>query len=278
MAINGRSLGRGLSPAEALVNLAFTEVTLSFAAEKDNPPHVILVKTNGDDTHARYREWVNNNRRFVHERSGGKVGYIHIPDMGPGGYAEFHRGYLAEIERQGLVIDVRFNQGGFVSELLLEKLARRRIGVAQARWYAGPVPYPYESVGGPMVALTNEFAGSDGDIFSHGFKLMGLGPLIGKRTWGGVIGIFNGHMLVDGTVTTQPEVAFWFKDVGWGVENYGTDPDIEVDIMPQDYVKGVDPQLEKAIEEATRRLAENPPLAPDLSQRPNKAAPTLPAR
>ncbi len=278
LAINGSRLSRELSPAEALVNLAHTQVTLTFASEKEEAPIVILVKTIGDETAARYREWVDNNRKTVHERTGGKVGYIHIPDMGPGGYAEFHRGYLAEIEHEGLVVDVRFNQGGFVSELLLEKLARRRIGVAQARWFAEPFPYPQESAGGPMVALTNEFAGSDGDIFSHGFKLMGLGPLIGKRTWGGVIGLFGGHMLVDGTVTTQPEVAFWFKDVGWGVENYGTDPDIEVDIAPQDYVHGVDPQLDKAIEEVTRRLAENPPLSPDLSQRPSKAAPKLPER
>jgi tricorn protease len=278
LAINGRRLSRQLSPAEALVNLAHTQVTLTFAAEKEESPRVYLVKTIGDESAARYREWVNNNRRFVHDRTGGKVGYIHIPDMGPNGYAEFHRGYLAEIEREGLIVDVRFNQGGYVSELLLEKLARRRIGVAQARWIAEPYPYPSESAGGPMVALTNEFAGSDGDIFSHGFKLLGLGPLIGKRTWGGVIGIFSGHMLVDGSVTTQPEVAFWFKDVGWGVENYGTDPDIEVDIAPQDYAKGVDPQMERAIEEVIRQLAEKPPLAPDLSQRPNKTAPKLPER
>ena len=186
------------------------------------------------------------NRRFVHEKTEGRVGYIHIPDMSPFGYSEFHRYYGPESERDGLIIDVRFNRGGHVSPLLLEKLSRRRIGYDVSRW-SEPIPYPYASPMGPMVALTNEYAGSDGDIFSHSFKLFGLGPLIGKRTWGGVVGIWPRHSLVDGTVTTQPEFSFWFEDVGYGVENYGTDPDIEIDNRPQDYAEGVDRQLEKAL-------------------------------
>ena len=139
-------------------------------------------------TMRRYRDWVEANREFVHERTRGSVGYVHVPDMGPRGYAEFHRYYLAESEREGLIVDVRFNGGGNVSQLLLEKLARRRIGYDQPR-YGEAMPYPLHSVLGPMVALTNEFAGSDGDIFSHAFKILGLGTLIGKRTWGGVVGI-----------------------------------------------------------------------------------------
>ncbi|MFL5625708.1 MAG: S41 family peptidase, partial [Ktedonobacteraceae bacterium] len=150
-----------------------------------------------------------------------------------------------------------------------EKLARRRIGYSFSRW-GQPEPYPYESPRGPMVALTNEQAGSDGDIFSHSFKLMGLGPLIGMRTWGGVIGISHNHSLVDGTRTTQPEHAFWFKDVGWNVENYGTDPDIEVDIAPQDYVNDIDPQLERAIAEALRLIEEKPSLEPKPEERPKR--------
>jgi tricorn protease len=119
-----------------------------------------------------------------------------------------------------------------------------------------------------MVALTNEQAGSDGDIFSHGFKLLGLGPLIGKRTWGGVIGISPRHRLVDGTVTTQPEYSFWFKDVGWNIENYGTDPDIEVDVAPQDYANNIDPQLDRAIAEALKMIEERPALEPKPGERP----------
>jgi tetratricopeptide (TPR) repeat protein len=197
-------------------------------------------------------------------------------NMGAEGYAEFHRGYLAEVDREGLIVDLRYNSGGHVSSLLLEKLARRRIGYDLTRWGV-PIPYPLESVMGPMVALTNEQAGSDGDIFSHGFKLMGLGPLLGKRTWGGVVGIWPRQALVDGSLTTQPEYSFWFSDVGWGVENYGTDPDIEVDNTPQDYAQGVDAQLKRSIAEIQKLLESSPPKMPDFANRPSRALPSLPA-
>ena len=228
-----------------------------------------------DDRPARYREWVEANRAQVHEATDGRVGYVHVPDMGARGYAEFHRSYLAEVERDALVVDVRFNGGGHVCQLLLEKLARRRIGYDVSRW-GEPEPYPADSPAGPLVALTNEHAGSDGDIFTHCFKLLGLGPLVGKRTWGGVIGISPRHALVDGSLTTQPEYSFWFADVGWSVENYGTDPDVEVDIRPQDHVAGTDPQLDEAVALALRALREHRPLSADLAQRPRLELPTLP--
>ena len=285
LAINGRILSQTFSPAMALVNLAGEDVTLTVAAKQDSEneeakPQTrnILVNVLRDETPARYREWVEQNRQRVHAATNGRVGYVHIPDMGVRGYAEFHRGYLAEVGREGLIVDVRYNGGGNVSALILEKLARRRVGYDVSRWAEIPYPYPDESILGPMVALTNEHAGSDGDIFSHSFKLMGLGPLIGKRTWGGVIGIYPRHSLVDGTTTTQPEFSFWFPDVGWGVENYGTDPDIEIDNTPQDYAAQVDAQLERAITEIERLFQENPPQLPAFDQRPNLALPTLPPR
>ena len=129
---------------------------------------------------------------------------------------------------------------------------------------------------GPMVALTDENAGSDGDIFSHCFKLYGLGPLVGKRTWGGVVGIWPRHALVDGTVTTQPEFSFWFEDVGWGVENYGTDPDVEVDVRPQDHAAGRDTQLERGLVEIRKILRKRPPKRPELLDRPVRRPPALP--
>ncbi len=226
---------------------------------------------------ATYRAWIEANRRRVHEATNGRVGYIHIPDMGVAGYAEFHRGYLAETERDALIVDVRYNAGGNVSQLLLEKLARRRLGYDLSRW-GGLSAYPADSIAGPLVAITNEHAGSDGDIFCHSFKLMKLGPLIGKRTWGGVVGISPHHTLVDGTVTTQPEYSFWFQDVGWNLENYGTEPDIEVEVTPQDYRNGRDPQLDRSIEEIMRLLAEQPIIKPDISTRPSRALPKLPPR
>ena len=283
VAIGGRRVGADLSPQELLVNLAGNDVVVTFAPreaaqEGHEAPaeRAFTVELLRDETPARYRDWVEANRRQVHEATGGHVGYVHIPDMGAKGYAEFHRGYLAEVDREGLIIDARFNRGGHVSPLLLAKLARRRLGYDVSRW-AEPTPYPPESILGPMVALTNENAGSDGDMFSHAFKLMKLGPVIGTRTWGGVIGIWPRDPLIDGTITTQPEFSFWFEDVGWGIENYGTDPDIEVEIRPQDYVAGRDPQLERAIEEIQQRLTANPPVRPDFSDRPRLSLPGLPA-
>ena len=271
LAVGGRPLGRDVTPHELLVNCAGEDVLLTIDGRK---PRTVCVKALADDRPVRYREWVESNRRAVHARTRGRVGYIHIPDMGPPGYAEFFRGYLAEVDREALVIDARYNRGGHVSQLLLEKLARKRIGYDVQRW-GRPEPYPGDSPRGPMVCLTNEFAGSDGDIFSHCFKLMKLGPLVGKRTWGGVIGIWPRHLLVDGSVTTQPEFSFWFRDVGWGVENYGTDPDIEVDIAPQDYAAGRDPQLDRGIELALAALKETPAEPPAFTKRPNLALPKL---
>ncbi|MFN8487995.1 MAG: PDZ domain-containing protein [Caldilineaceae bacterium] len=237
----------------------------------------VIVAAMYNESGARYRAWVEGNRRRVHEATNGRMGYVHIPDMGATGYAEFHRGYLAEVDRDGLIVDVRYNGGGHVSQLILEKLARRRIGYDFSRW-GGLSPYPADSVAGPIIALTNENAGSDGDIFCHSFKLLKLGPLIGKRTWGGVVGISPRHALVDGTITTQPEYSFWFEDVGWNLENYGADPDIEVDNTPQDYAAGRDAQLERAISEALRLLETMPIRKPDVTQRPSRALPKLPPR
>ncbi len=266
LAINGQRVSATRHPQELLVNQAGNEVQLTLE-DAEAKRRVITVEALSEERSTRYREWVESNRRTVHSISKGLVGYVHIPNMGGVGYAEFHRGYLAEYDYPALLIDVRWNGGGNVSGLLLEKLARKRLGYDFSRW-GQPDPYPQESPRGPMVALTDEHAGSDGDIFSHSFKLMGLGPLIGKRTWGGVIGIHPRHKLVDNTMTTQPEYSFWFKDVGWNVENYGTDPDIDVDIAPQDFANNVDPQLDRAIAEAVRLIEERPTLEPTPGQRP----------
>jgi tricorn protease len=270
LAINGRRLGADRPPQALLVNQAGQEVQLTLETAASQEVRIVTVKALRNERPARYREWVEGNRALVRQLSEGRVGYIHIPDMFREGFAEFHRSYLVEYDAPGLLIDVRWNGGGYVSGLLLEKLARRRIAYSFARWRQ-PLPYPSESPSGPMVALTNEHAGSDGDKFSHSFKLMGLGPLIGTRTWGGVIGISYHHTLVDGTHTTQPEFANWFKDVGWNLENYGTEPDIEVDITPHDYVNGKDPQLERAVEECLKLIENYPVLRPEPEERPRTA-------
>lgn len=275
LAVNGLAVGGTVSPASRLVNMANSEVELRVC--RGDEVRTVVVKALSDERPARYREWVNEKRRHVHERSQGRVGYIHIPDMSAEGYAEFHRSYLVEYDRDALIIDVRYNGGGNVSGLLLEKLTRRRLGYDFPRWGA-PQPYPQESPRGPMLALTNEHAGSDGDMFSHAFKMLKLGPLLGVRTWGGVIGIWPRHTLADGTVTTQPEFSFFFDDVGWQIENYGTDPDIEIENAPQDYARQRDAQLERAIDEALSLLATQQPHSPLPTARPRFASRRLKPR
>ena len=284
LAVNGQPVdpAGGLGPL--LANQAGQPVQLTVASPgragpggTEEPIRTIVVPTLADDRPLRYREWVAGNRRRVREATAGRVGYLHVPDMMALGWSEFHRSYQVEVERDALVIDARFNGGGHTSGLVLEKLARHRIGWEMPRRGA-PIPYPDEAPRGPLVLLTNELAGSDGDIFTQGFKLLGLGPVVGTRTWGGVIGIDVTLALVDGSITTQPEFAFWFDDVGWGVENHGAEPDEEVDITPQDYAAGRDPQLERAIELVLGALASLQPAATEFDKRPIKHLPTLPAR
>ena len=267
-AINGIPLSATQTPERCMVHLAGQAVQVTVCDPKGKNQRTITVTPMQEEFSARYRDWVEANRAYVHSKTNGRVGYLHIPDMGRHGLVEFHRYFLTELDYDGLVVDVRYNGGGSVSQLLLEKLARKRIGYDLTRWF-GYDPYPTEAPAGALVCLTNEHAGSDGDVFSHAFKLMKLGKLVGKRTWGGVIGIWPRNWLVDGTITSQPEFSFWFHDVGWGVENYGTDPDIEVDILPQDYAKGLDPQLDMAIKTVLQDLEQNPPLKPDFSGKPN---------
>lgn len=273
LAIDGVEVGREISPAEALVDKAGRAVTLTVRRGR-TAARSVVVTTLRDETPLRYRDWVRRNRERVRELSGGRAGYIHVPDMMYLGFSEFHRAWHHEVDHDGLVVDVRFNRGGNVSQLLLEKLLRRRLGYRVTRWQE-PRPFPNDAPAGPMVCLTNENAGSDGDIFSHTFKLHGLGPLIGTRTWGGVVGIWPQHSLVDGTTTTQPEYGTWFADVGYAVENYGTDPDIEVLITPRDYLEGRDPQLETGVEELMK-IVRDAPARPDFGKAPSRKPPRLP--
>ncbi|WP_417071021.1 S41 family peptidase [Niveibacterium terrae] len=272
LAIDGLACDRLHPPQARLVSRAGRKVELLVANEDGSKRRRVVARALASEEPVRYREWVEARRAQVHQASGGRLGYLHIPDMVTWGFAEFHRYLRTESLREGLIVDARFNRGGHVSQLLLEKLARQVLGYDVSRWGA-PEPYPQNAIAGPLVCITNQHAGSDGDIFSHCFKLMKLGPLVGTRTWGGVIGIWPRHTLVDGTVTTQPEFSFWFADVGWGVENRGAEPDHEVDVSPQDHAAGRDPQLERAVALALEALARRPVKAPDFSGRPHLSLP-----
>ncbi len=275
LAINGRPVTANAPPYQLLINHAQDEVAITVARSKRHKKRTFVIRTLRSERAARYRDWVEQNRAYVRQKTNGKVGYVHIPDMGPNGFAEFHRYFLQESSAEALIVDVRYNGGGHVSQLLLEKLLRRPLAFIFRRW-GTPEPYPSHAIAGPIVAITNEYAGSDGDIFSHSFKMLGLGKLIGKRTWGGVVGISPRYRLVDGTLTTQPEFSFWFRDVEWQIENHGTEPDIEVEITPQDWVRGKDPQLDKAIALVLQQLKRTQIARPQFSYRPHLAAPKLP--
>jgi tricorn protease len=255
-------------PAPLLAGTAGQAVELTVVPAGGGAHRQVVVVPIASEEALRYHDWVRQCRETVHERSGGRLGYLHVPDMVGNGWAQLHRDLRTEVGREGLVLDVRENGGGHTSQLVIEKLARRIIGWDLVR-DAEPLTYPSDAPRGPMVALTNENAGSDGDIVTAAIKTLGLGPVIGTRTWGGVIGVDSRYTLVDGTGTTQPKYAIWMEGFGWGIENYGVDPDIEVPIPPQDWVAGRDPQLDEgirlALEALERTPAQQPPPLPPVT-------------
>ncbi len=274
VAINGTPLNQHTPPAQCLIGFADEEVTITVIHQSGDQKDY-TIKTLTSDRDARLRELINRNTAFVHEKTNDRVGYIFASDMGPRGFSQFYRAFLAEVERDGLILDVRGNGGGHVSALLLERLNRKQLGYAVPR-YGSIEPSPPYCVRGPIIALCDEFSGSDGDIISHNFKQMKLGLLIGRRTWGGVVGISSNYLLVDNTLTTQPEFYHYMNDIGWNLENHGAEPDIIIEITPQDAANGRDPQLETAIREILNQLHAFPISKPDLGAHPIRKAPKLP--
>jgi len=278
VAVDGRAVDPVTGPGPLLVGRAGIPVALTVQPAGEGERRTVVVRPLPDERPLRYHAWVADRRAAVHAASAGRVGYLHIPDMMAEGWAQLHRDLHLEVAREALVVDVRNNRGGHISELVLEKLARTVRGWAVIR-HMTPEVYPTNAVRGPLVAVTNQWAGSDGDIVTAMFQRMALGPVVGVRTWGGVIGIDVRYRLVDGTAVTQPRYSFWFEGPGWGVENYGVDPDVEVAFPPQDWAAGADPQLDVAVRLAVARLqtAESLP-APDPATRPDRTPPVLPER
>jgi tricorn protease len=258
--VDGRPVDPVRGPNAALSGKAGKPVELTLCRDGEPDRRVAVVPIRSENV-LRYQDLIRTRRARVHELSDGRIGYVHVPDMAAPGWADFHRDLHSEIGREGLIVDVRSNNGGHTSGLVIEKLTRKIIG-----WDAAPqtpFSYPFDAPRGPLVAVSDECAGSDGDIVTHAFKRYGLGPVVGTRTWGGVVGIDMKYSLVDGTLTTQPKYAFWFDNgTGWGVENYGVDPDVEVVITPQDWAAGRDPQLREAVRLALEELERNPAATP----------------
>lgn len=216
-----------------------------------------------------YLDWIQANRARVDQMSGGRLGYIHIPDMGAPGLREFIKWYYPQLNKEGLVVDVRANGGGNVSRMLIERLRRKILGVNFTRLNEDPGTYPDGAFGGPMIALLNENSASDGDIFPYMFREAGLGQLVGKRSWGGVVGINNRGTLMDGGVTNVPQSALANPKGEYIIEGYGVDPDIEVENDPKSVIAGRDPQLERAITELMKKIT-TPVKLPRRPADPNK--------
>lgn len=253
---------------ENLVHKNKTKCSLLILRKGTNKKQRVEIQTLNSEKPIIYRDWVENNRETVHRLTKGKVGYVHVPNMMVKGYAEFYRAYIKESIYDGLIIDVRYNGGGHVSQHLLTQLSQKITAFVKSR-YSKDHTNPTYAMRGPIVCLTNEWAGSDGDIFSHNFKQLGIGPLVGVRTWGGVVGINGQYTLRDGTQTTQPEYSYYFQDVGFKVENYGTEPDIEVVATPESIAAGKDLQLERGIEEVLKLLKSKPAVTPSYENWPD---------
>jgi tricorn protease len=202
----------------------------------------------------RYLEWVSANRAQVDRLSGGRVGYIHIPDMEDGGIREFVKWWFPQVRKEALVVDERDNGGGNISEMLIERLARTLHGMDFSRNHEAPGTYPRVVQPGPKVALINEDTGSDGDIFANAFRQWKIGALIGKRTWGGAVGITDHGPLLDGGIVFVPEFGTADADGRWIIEGHGVDPDIVVEEDPLEVLRGHDPQLERGVAELMKLL------------------------
>ncbi|MEU3333763.1 S41 family peptidase [Streptomyces sp. NPDC006668] len=278
--VDGRAVDPLTGPYPLLAGAGGTTVELTFTpaeGEAGRSRRVAVVPLI-DERPLRYQDWVAKRRAVVRELSAGRCGYLHIPDMGGSGWAQFNRDLRMEVSRPALIVDVRGNAGGHISELVVEKLTRTILGWDLTR-NAQPVSYASNAPRGPVVALADEATSSDGDMITAAFKLLKLGPVVGQRTWGGVVGMTGRHRLGDGTVITVPMNAAWFDAYGWGVENRGVTPDLEILRTPLDWAEGRHAQLDDAVQLAVDLLETNPPATPpDHSNVPDRSRPKLPPR
>ncbi len=246
-----------------LEQMAGKEVLLTVAGSAGGEgSREVVVTPMASEGDLRYSDWVRMNREYVAEKTGGKIGYLHVPNMLNAGLIEFNTWFYPQLDKEGMVVDVRWNGGGAYSQMLLERLGRRVLSFHYIRGGATG-SYPSRVLNGPFVVLVNHNSGSDGDIFPQAVQLTGLAPVIGSQTWGGVYGICDLRPLVDGGLVTQAQAAWWDPKDGWELENRGVIPDIEVPALPQDVAAGIDRQLDRAIEEVLRLCEEQPPVRPD---------------
>jgi tricorn protease len=211
------------------------------------------------DTELGLREdaWITHNRQLADQLSGGRVGYVYMSDMGELGLQQFVRQFYAQLGKQAMIVDDRWNGGGFIAPFALERL-RRVLGALNVNRQGGIATEPNEVLAGPKVVLVNHWSASDGDVFPYLFRLYGLGPVVGTRTWGGVRGIRGDWQMMDGGYITIPEDALYTTSSQWAVENQGVAPDVEVEDQPADLLAGHDVQLETAVQMMLKAIAGKP--------------------
>ncbi len=262
--VNHHPFPKGLPYEASMEGLAGKRVVLTVNGKpsKEGARDVVITPLPSEGE-ARYVDWVRANREYVAAKTGGKIGYVHIPDMWKDGLIRFNTWFYPQLDREGMVVDARWNGGGSVSQMIVERLRRRIVSFDRARG-GGITKYPAAVLNGPFVVMTNEFAGSDGDIFPMAVQLEKLAPVIGMRSWGGVVGIRLDKLLVDGGLLTEPEFAWWDPKQGWSLENRGVVPDIEIQNLPQDLARGVDAQLDRSIDEVMKLHEAHPPVKPEF--------------
>ncbi|MEX2281133.1 MAG: PDZ domain-containing protein [Gemmatimonadota bacterium] len=254
--VNGVAIRAPEEPYKHFEGLANRQVTIRVGPNPNNDgSRVLTVVPVGTEGQLRQREWMEDNRKLVDKLSGGKLAYVWLPNTGQGGYTNFNRYYFAQQNKEGAVIDERFNGGGSAADYIVEMIMRRPHGyfnnpVGDRKMFTSPAA----GIWGPKVMIINEMAGSGGDLMPFMFRYYGVGPLIGTRTWGGLVGTWDTPQLVDGGSMIAPRGGFLDISGKWAVENDGVPPDIEIEMTPKDVIAGRDPQLERAVSEAMKLL------------------------
>jgi tricorn protease len=258
LAVQGRELRAEDNVYSLFEETADKSVVLKVGPNPDGTgSREVTVLPVASETALRNLAWIEGNRRLVDQMSGGRAAYVYLPNTAGAGYTNFNRYYFAQIGKEAVVIDERFNGGGFAADYIIDYLRRPLLNFWTTR-EGEDFTTPLGAIFGPKVMLINEFAGSGGDALPWYFRKSGIGPLIGKKTWGGLIGIYDYPELIDGGFITAPRLAFYNLSGEWDVENHGVPPDIEVELDPQAWRAGHDLQLEKAIEVALDQLKKSP--------------------
>src|SRR5207237_1270247 len=247
LAVNGRELHSSDNLYSFFQGTADKSVVLKVGPNRDGKgAREVTVVPIDIEVRLRRREWIETNRRKVYEMSGGKVAYVYLPDTADGGYTYFNRYYFSQIDKQAAVIDERFNTGGDIADYIVDHLHRPIMSLMMTR-EGQQFSSPLGSIYGPKVMIINQLSGSGGDALPWYFRKAGIGPLIGKRTWGGLVGIYDYPALMDGGRVTAPRIAIYGLKGDWEVENHGVPPDTEVELDPKAVRDGHDPELESAV-------------------------------